>query len=87
MLRALDLGLFLVPTGLFIAWLLLGRLATRRYVLAAVVAVAALGAFAVIYGEARSIPGGDAYVPARLENGRIVPGHGAPQGTRGTTGG
>ncbi len=79
MLRALDLGLFLVPTGLFLAWLALGRVATRRFVLAAVVAVAALGTAAVIYGAARSIPGGDRYVPARLEDGRIVPGHGAPR--------
>lgn len=82
MLRAVDLGLFLVPAALFVAWLVLGRVATRRFVAAAVVAVAALGAFAVIYGEARSIPGGDAYVPARLENGRIVPGHGAPGAPR-----
>jgi hypothetical protein len=77
MLRAVDLGLYLVPTALFLAWLVLGRVATRRFVVAAVVAVATLGAFAVIYGQERSIPGGDAYVPARLENGRIVQGHGA----------
>ena len=79
MLRAVDIGLFLVPTVLFLAWLALGRVATRRFVAAAVVAVATLGAAAVIYGQVRSIPGGDTYVPARLENGRIVPGHGTPR--------
>jgi hypothetical protein len=77
MLRAVDLGLFLVPTALFLAWLVLGRVATRRFVVAAVAAVAVLGALAVVYGQWRSMPGGDAYVPARLENGLIVPGHGA----------
>lgn len=79
MLRAVDLGLFLVPTALFLAWLLLGRVATGRFVAAAVLAVAALGTFTVIYGEARSIPNGERYVPARLEHGRIVPGHGVPR--------
>jgi hypothetical protein len=78
MLRAVDLGLFLVPTALFIAWLVLGRVATQRFVVAAVLAVAVLGALAVIYGQERSIPAGDTYVPARLEDGRIVPGHGTP---------
>ncbi len=76
MLRAVDLGLFLVPSALLLAWLLLGRVATGRFVAAAVLAVTALGALTVIYGEARSIPNGQRYVPARLQNGRIVPGHG-----------
>ena len=50
MLRAFELGLFLVPTALFVAWLVLGRVATRRFVVAALLAVAALGTLAVIYG-------------------------------------
>ena len=79
MLRAVDLGMFLVPTGLFLAWLVLGRVATGRFVAAALLAVATLGALTMIYGAARSIPKGERYVPARLQDGRIVPGHGVPR--------
>lgn len=78
MLRAIDLGMFLAPAALFVAWLALGRVATARFALAAALIVIGLGAFAAYYGIERSIPGGDRYVPARLDNGRIVPGHGAP---------
>lgn len=78
MLRAVDLGMFLAPTALFVAWLVLGRVATLRFALAAAVIVVGLGALAAYYGMERSIPGGERYVPARLDNGRIVPGHGAP---------
>lgn len=78
MLRAIDLGMFLAPTALFVAWLVLGRVATLRFALAAAVIVVGLGVFAAYYGMERSIPGGDQYVPARLDNGRVVPGHGAP---------
>ena len=74
----------LLPTALYFAWLQLSRwletsgTAARRKLpwvwLAAIgVALTALVLFVVTVGFGRAVPG--VYVPPRVENGQIVPGH------------
>ena len=78
MLRFGELALFLSPFILFAVW----RLAVARgYPTPAVVTAAACALLVIVgvllwYTRETALPPGEAYVPARLENGHIVPGHG-----------
>lgn len=79
MLRLSELVLFLSPFLLFGAW----RLAARRGIPPAAVTAAAGALLAMLGGllwlsADRALPPGSGYVPAQLEDGRIVPGHGSP---------
>jgi hypothetical protein len=76
MLRFTEIGLFLVPFALFVTWRLMGPRTPPGAVWAAGLAVLALAAGTVWFGLHRQMEAGDTYEPARLENGRIVPGHG-----------
>jgi membrane-associated phospholipid phosphatase len=77
MLRLSELALFVSPFLLFGVW----RLAAAYGFPSGTAVVLAAGALLVMLGmlmwvgEERALPPGAAYVPARLEHGRIVPGH------------
>jgi hypothetical protein len=81
MLRSYEIALIAAP---LIGALLWWRLSHVRLAvaIATVVVVAVLGALVISYGLERHLGPGQ-YVPARLEDGRIVEGHGAgnPPGT------
>ncbi len=79
MIRAVELALFAAPVLVFLLWLRFRDrvLAPRRSaLLAALVAVVALGAALAWTGLNERHREGTRYVPATLENGRIIPGHG-----------
>ena len=79
MLRISELALFASPFLLFAVW----RLAAVYGLPSGTAVVVAAGALLVMlgtllwFGEDRALPPGAAYVPARVEHGRIVPGHAA----------
>ena len=75
MLRLAEFGLFLVPFGLFLAWLLLERVSAKMAILAGVAFVVMAGA-TILYGLERRLDRGEAYIPARIQDGQIVQGHG-----------
>ncbi len=75
MLRLAEFGLFLVPFGLFLAWLLLERVSAKIAIFAGVMFVLMAGA-TILYGLERRIDRDEVYVPARLQDGQIVQGHG-----------
>jgi len=79
-LRLLEVALFLVPFVAFGAWwwLAAGRGPSTALVGAAVVAVAVIAAALVWFAAHDTLGPGEAYVPARLQGGEIVPGHAAP---------
>ena len=63
---------------LVLVWVRLrtGAMPTGRLLAAIVLGMVAAGAGMAWYGDARSLQGG-AYVPARMQDGHIVAGHGA----------
>lgn len=76
MLRLSELGLFLAPFALFAAWWLLGSRA--RWLAWTVLGGIALVLVALVWlALATGLPRGGTYIPARLQGGRIIPGHGA----------
>lgn len=78
-MRWAELALFLVPFVLFAAWRLSAALARPALVWGAVAVVLALVAGTVFYGLSRRVPPTDTYVPARIVDGKIVPGQGVPK--------
>lgn len=79
-MRWAELGLFLTPFLLYAAWRVAAARARPEIVWLTVGAVALLAAITVWIGVSHRLDTGERYVPARLENGRVVPGHGAPHG-------
>lgn len=79
MLRLVEVGLFLVPFVAFGAWWLLANDGGPSPAMIGVTAgaVLLLAAALVWFGTHETIGVGKAYVPARLQNGEIVPGHAA----------
>ena len=75
MLRFAEIGLFLVPFGLYAAWLANGARLPRAAIWVAVAATAVMVAGVVWFGVVNAVPSGARYAPARIENGVIVPGH------------
>jgi hypothetical protein len=72
-MRWAEIGLFLSPFVLYAIWRLVSLRLRPAAMTAATAAVVALVAFTVWYGFAeRAGPG--AYVPAHLQDGRVVPG-------------
>jgi hypothetical protein len=77
MLRLSELALFLSPLLLFFVW----RFAVARGIPSPAVVAVAAGALLALLGGLlwfstnRALPPGAAYVPAQLQDGRIVPGH------------
>ncbi len=81
LLRLTELLLFLTPFAAFVAWrLTAGSGAPPRALLIGTACVLAVLAGTLVWlSRERALPPGTAYVPAQLQNGRIVPGHAAPQ--------
>jgi hypothetical protein len=78
MLRGLEIGLFLLPFLLFIGWRLAGGgVPSVGQVAWALGLLAALATALFRFASYESLAPGQRYVPARIENGRIVPGHGS----------
>jgi hypothetical protein len=77
-MRWAEAGLFLAPFLLYAAWRIAAARAAPALLWAAVAAVASLGVVTVWLGVSHRLDAGDRYVPAHIENGRIVPGHGVP---------
>lgn len=75
MLRLAEFGLFLVPFGLFLAWLLLDRVSAKIAIFAGVMFVLMAGA-TILYGLERRVDRDEVYIPARMQDGQIVQGHG-----------
>jgi hypothetical protein len=76
MLRLAEFGLFLLPFVLYVAWVFASKRARPVVFWGAAVAVATLAACVVWFGLARSLDRTERYVPAHVEGGRIIPGHG-----------
>jgi len=77
-MRWAELALFLSPFLVYAAWRIAAARAEPRIAWSVVGAVAVLAVSTVIWGIARSLGPGEMYVPAHIEDGRIVPGHGVP---------
>ena len=77
-MRWAEVALFLAPFALFAVWRLSARMARPSLVWGALAAVLLLAVVTVVFGLSRRLPPGDAYVPARIGDGHIVPGQGAP---------
>ena len=79
MLRLVEILLFLLPFAVFVAWRVLAPAGgpSPRVVAIAVCAVLALIGVLIWFGHYDTIPRGDSYVPAQLQGGRVIPGHGA----------
>jgi hypothetical protein len=78
-MRWFEIALFLAPFALFIAWRLAVAYARLGIVWVSLAAVLLLAVATAVYGLSRRVPPTDAYVPARIEAGRIVPGQGVPK--------
>jgi len=76
-MRWAEVALFLVPFALYAAWRVSAVVARPSLVWGALAVAIALGAWTVWFGLSRGVPPNEAYVPARIEGGRIVPGHAA----------
>ncbi len=80
MIRAVELSLFLTPVVVYFLWRRFatsGQLAPPRNALLALVAALALaGAGLAWSGLHERHAAGSRYVPATLQDGQIVPGHG-----------
>jgi hypothetical protein len=79
MLRLTEIAMFVSPFLLFGVW----RLAVARGIPSTATVVAAAGVLVVIFGvllwfsQEGALRKDASYVPAQLEDGRIVPGHAA----------
>ena len=78
-MRWAEVALFLVPFALFAIWRIAAVVARPALVWGAVAVVLALAAGTVLLGLSRKVDPNAAYVPARIEGGKIVPGHGVPR--------
>ena len=78
MLRLAELGFILVPLALLAIYLVLARHGgPSRGLIAAIVAMMVVGEAGLgWYALHERLPAGARYVPAHMENGRIVEGHG-----------
>ena len=76
MIRLTELLLFLAPFGLAALWWALGT-RSRWVVWVALAAVLGLAAGTAWFGFTAGLPRGTRYVPAHLQDGRIIAGHGA----------
>jgi len=78
--RFVELALFIVPFVVFAAWRLLGGGGpSRKLVVTATCIVMALAGALYWFRREEAIAPGMRYVPAQLEDGRIVPGHAEPR--------
>ena len=76
MLRLAEIGLFLSPLLVFLLWRFLSPRVRPAMLWAAMAFVACLAGISVTYGLKQRMDPEEHYVPARLEGGRIIEGHG-----------
>jgi hypothetical protein len=79
--RLTEFVLFLTPFALFLVWRLTAGIGgpPRVVIIAAAAALATLAALLVWYSQDDALPPSATYVPAQVQDGRIVPGHAAPR--------
>ena len=79
MLRLLEIVLFLAPFVAFAAWRLLAPASGPSVwvLIAAAGALILLAGGLIWFSREAALPPGAGYVPAQLQNGQIVQGHGA----------
>ena len=75
MLRLAEIGFFLLPFLLYLAWRVLGTRATSGLLWASAALFVLMTATVIWYGMQNSLPAGSRYVPAEIRGGQIVPGH------------
>ncbi len=79
MIRAAELALFLAPLGAYILWRITvarGQAGPSSQVLAAIfVGLLVFGGGLAWFGVHDRLPAGRRYIPASMQDGRIVPGH------------
>jgi Family of unknown function (DUF6111) len=81
MLRFVEVALFLSPFVFFAIWRAVGTDGgpSIRVVVSAACVLAVLAGMLFWLSQDDVLPPGTAYAPARLEDGQIVAGHGAPR--------
>lgn len=81
MLRLVELALFLTPIAAFLAWRIAAaeRGPSPRIVLGFGCLLLLLTGALIWLSEDRALPPGATYAPARMQDGRIIAGHAAPQ--------
>ena len=79
MLRFTEIGLFLVPFALFAAWRIMGPRLPATVFWGGLALTGAMAGATVWFGQANKLETGEAYAPARLENGVVIGGHGIPK--------
>jgi len=81
MLRLAELVLFLSPFAVFAIWRLLAAEGgpSLRVVLVSACFVVVLAGALFWLNRRDALPPGTEYVPAQLQNGRVVPGHPQPR--------
>ena len=77
MLRFTEIGLFLVPFALYVVWLVLGTRTPPALVWGALGLILLMAVGTVWFGLANRADRDKSYVPAHVEDGRIISGHGA----------
>ncbi len=80
MIRAVELSLFLLPFAIYFGWrryVATGRVPTRNALLILLAGLVVLGGGLALAGLQERHKEGTRYIPAQLQDGRIVPGHGA----------
>ena len=80
-MRFVELALFVAPFVFFAAWRLVGGGGgpSRKLVVMATCIVVALAGALYWFRREEAIAPGMRYVPAQLEDGRVVPGHAEPR--------
>jgi hypothetical protein len=78
-MRWAEILLFFTPFILFAAWRVSVAYARPSLAWGALGAALVLVGGTVVFGLERRVPGVDAYVPARIVDGKIVPGQGVPK--------
>lgn len=78
MLRVTEIALFLAPFGLFLLWRVLAPKIRPAILWVGIVMIVALAGSAIFYGLRERMDPHARYLPAHMEDGRIVPGRAAP---------
>ena len=81
MLGVVETALFLVPIAVYAIWRVTAVQGgpSSRALIAGVTAVVILGASLVWYVRAERIDPTATYIPPRIEDGRLIPGHAMPK--------
>ncbi len=81
MLRLTEFAMFLAPFAAFAVWRFTAAHGGPSTLVLALTAVGVLLLFLALLGFSRrdALTATETYVPARIQNGSIVPGHGTPR--------